>query len=359
VTEEGGRARIAALVEPGSFFELDRAESGGAVVGVGTIGGRDVALYAVDVASLDEMSAAKVVKVQELALRSRIPLVCLHDGGAGPPEGLAALAGYASVLAGHVRASGVVPQLTVAPAPAGLHPAALTDFVVDPAEVGPLLSHLPAHSGEPPPVAPADDPPLRGDPELQTMADGPYDSRELVERLLDGRAFLEVGSGCGAGLLTGLGRLAGNSTGVVASRAVAIDGEAAARAARFVRFCDAFDVPLLTVVDSPGLEAAGLDHARLLSAYGAATVPRLAVVVGRANGEAYLLLSPRQLGADLCLAWPTAAVGAGDPYPAAERGYVDEVIEPRETRRALVRGLELCLRKTAEPPPRKHPSFPF
>jgi propionyl-CoA carboxylase beta chain len=140
---------------------------------------------------------------------------------------------------------------------------------------------------------------------------------------------------------------------------VAIDGEAAARAARFVRFCDAFNVPLLTVVDTPGLVAPGFDHARLLSAYGAATVPRLTVVVGRAASDGYLLLSPRQLGADLCLAWPTAAVGADDPYAAAERGYVDDVVEPRETRRALIRGLELCLRKTVEPAPRKHPSFPL
>jgi propionyl-CoA carboxylase beta chain len=134
---------------------------------------------------------------------------------------------------------------------------------------------------------------------------------------------------------------------------------AAARAARFVRCCDAFNVPLLTVVDTPGTVAPGRDHARMLYAYGEATVPKLSVIAGRAAGDGYLLMSPRQLGADLCLAWPSATVGAGDPYAAAERGFVDDVIEPRETRRTLLRGLELCLRKTAEMPPRKHGNIPL
>jgi propionyl-CoA carboxylase beta chain len=361
VTGEGaGRERIAALVDTGSFVELDRAENGtAAVVGVGTIGGRDVALYAMDVAALNETAAAKVVKVQELALRSRVPLVCLHDGGEGaPPEELAALAGFAAILAGHVRASGVVPQLSVAPAPAGLHPAALTDFVLDPGDVRPLLSHLPAHSGETPPFAPSADPPERGDRELQAIAAGSYDVREVVERLLDDRALLQVLPERGRGLLTGFGRLCGHPTGVVANRGV-IDAEAAAKAARFVRFCDAFNVPLLSVVDVPRQAASGREHAWLLAAYGEATVPKLAVIVGQAAGEGYLLMSPRQLGADLSLAWPTAAVGAGDPYAAAERGYVDDVVEPRETRRTLVRGLELCLRKAVEPAPRKHGNLPL
>ena len=113
------------------------------------------------------------------------------------------------------------------------------------------------------------------------------------------------------------------------------------------------------MVDTAGAAAPGLDHARLLYAYAEATIPKLAVVAGRAVGAGYVLMSPRQLGADLCLAWPTAAVAAGDPYAAAERGYVDEVIEPRETRGALVRALELCLRKTVEPPLRKHANMPL
>jgi propionyl-CoA carboxylase beta chain len=391
VTEEGGgreaggtvsapplssRERIEALLDPGSFAELDRLDAGPgarAVVGVGAIDGRDVALYAMDVAGLTEVAAMKVVKVQELALRSRIPLVGLHERAAAAlPGELAALAGLADVLERHVRASGAIPQLSLVAGPAapeGIHPAALTDFVLDAdgaAAVRPLLAYLPAHRGEAPPFAPTSDPAERGDPELQAIVaagDRPADMRDLAARLLDDRRLLEVHAGSGPAVLTGFGRLGGHTVGLVANQPAvadgAIDGAGAARAARFVRFCDAFGVPLLTVVDTPGPVAAGRDHARLLYAYAEATVPKLAVVAGRAVGGAYLLMAPRQLGTDLSLAWPTAAVGAGDPYAAAERGYVDDVVEPRDTRRALVRGLELCLRKTAEPPSRKHGSIPL
>lgn len=368
----GPRDRIEALLDPNSFAELDRFESGpsaAAVVGVGTIDGRDVALYAADSSALNEVAAAKVVKVQELALRSRIPLVCLHEPPGGPPpEELAALAGFAEVLAAHVRASGAVPQLSVVadgPRPGALDPAALTDFALDePAGVRPLLSYLPAHCGEAPPFAPTSDPPERGDPELQTLvAAGTYDARELVARLLDDRALLEVEPARGGGVLLGFGRLGGHATGVVTGRRDvgdgAIDGAGAARAARFVRFCDAFGIPLVFLVDTAGPANPGPDHTRLLYAYAEATVARLVVVAGRATGGGYLLMPPRQLGADLCLAWPTAAVGAGDPYAAAERGYVDDVVEPRATRRALVRGLELSLRRTVEPPARKHGNIPL
>jgi propionyl-CoA carboxylase beta chain len=391
VTEEGGgrkpgataaapppgpRARIEALLDAGSFAELDRFETGpggGAVVGVGTIDRRDVALYAMDLAALSDVAAMKVVKVQELALRSRIPLIGLHDpAGSALPEGLAPLAAFADVVERHVRASGAIPQLSLVADPAlatGVHPAALTDFVLDlaaGADVRALLSYLPSHSGEAPPFLPTSDPVDRGDAELQTIVpDGrrPYDMRDVVARLLDDRGFLEVHASSGGSVLTGLGRLGGHPVGVVANQPAveggAIDGAAAARAARFVRFCDAFNVPLLTVVDTPGPVAPGRDHARLLYAYGEATVPKLAVIAGRAAGDGYLLMSPRQLGADLSLAWPWAAVGAEDPYAAAERGVVDDVVEPRETRRALVRGLELCLRKTVEPPSRKHGNIPL
>ncbi|TMC09919.1 MAG: hypothetical protein E6J41_09525 [Chloroflexi bacterium] len=385
VTEEGGRgkpaggatappaeprARVEALLDPGSFAEFDRGGSGhAAVVGVGTIDGRDVALYAVDLGALNEVAAGKVRKVQELALRSRVPLVCLHEAGGGAPGDLASLGGFAAVLDGHVRASGVVPQVSLVPDPArvdGIHPAALTDFVLGPAgadELRRLLAYLPAHCAETPPFVPTSDPAQRGDLELQAMAGAPYDARELAARLLDDGAFLEVHAARGRGLLTGFGRLAGHPIGVVANEPAveggAVSGDAAAKAAGFVRFCDAFNVPLLSVVDTAGAAAPGLDHARLLYAYAEATIPKLAVVAGRAVGAGYVLMSPRQLGADLCLAWPTAAVAAGDPYAAAERGYVDEVIEPRETRGALVRALELCLRKTVEPPLRKHANMPL
>jgi propionyl-CoA carboxylase beta chain len=393
VTEEGGgleagatasaarptlpspRERIEALLDAGSFAELDRLDAGpgaGAVVGVGAIDGRDVALYAMDVAGLTDVAAMKVVKVQELALRSRIPLVGLHERDAGAlPGELPALAGLADVLDRHVRASGVIPQVSLVAGrpPEGIHPAALTDFVLDlagAAGVRALLSYLPAHRGEGPPFVPTSDPASRSDPEMQAIVAAgkrPTDVGEVVARLLDDRRFLEVHAGSGPGLLTGFGRLGGRTVGVVANQPAvgdgAIDGASAARAARFIRFCDAFGVALLTVVDTSGPISPGRDHARLLFAYAEATVPKLAVVVGRAVEGGYLLMAPRQLGTDLSLAWPTAAVGTGDPYAAAERGYVDDVVEPRDTRRALVRGLELCLRKTVEPPSRQHGKIPL
>jgi propionyl-CoA carboxylase beta chain len=137
----------------------------------------------------------------------------------------------------------------------------------------------------------------------------------------------------------------------------AIDGDAAVKASRFVRFCDAFNVPLVSLVDvpGPGPGAPPRQLAKLLFAYAGATVPKLAVVIRRDRGAGYALMSPKQLGTDLNLAWPAAEVATA----AAERGYVDEVIEPRETRRELIRGLQLCLRKTADPPSRKHSNIPL
>jgi propionyl-CoA carboxylase beta chain len=173
------------------------------------------------------------------------------------------------------------------------------------------------------------------------MASGPADLRAVAGGLLDGGRFLEVRPG------VGFGRLAGHAVGIVGL------SEQEVGRARFVRFCDAFEVPLLSLVDATALGAEPAVAARLLYAYAEATVPHLAVVVGRAP-------SPRLLGADLTLAWPAAGIGdAPDPYAAAERGEVDAVVEPRETRRALVRGLELCRRKTVDRPPRKHGNVPL
>jgi acetyl-CoA carboxylase carboxyltransferase component len=388
VTEVGGgrvpgpRARIDRLLDPGSFTELDglagAVASGDApvVAGAGAIDGRDVAVYGVDPTRLDEAAARKVVKVQDLALRSRIPIVGILQP-AGPPIhlGVAALAGHAGVLERNVRSSGVIPQLSVVLGPLAaeaLYSAALTDLVLstagqlgdeahlvvpDEAEcwraVRALLSYLPAHSGEPPPFRPASDPAHRADPELQALAapDSPRDALEIVSNVLDDGRFLEIRPLGASDVLIGFGRLGGHPVGVVANRhapAVPPAGvDAATRAARFVRLCDGFHIPVISLVDTPGGTSAG--DALLLHACAAATVPRLTVVTGRARGGAFALASSRQMGADLCLAWPAAAIAAADPYAAAERGFVDAVIEPADTRRLLIRGLELCLGRAGDP----------
>src|SRR5205823_3306153 len=274
-----------------------------------------------------------------------------------------------------------------------------------------LLSYLPASNAEQPPVRATGDDPERADPELQAIVPEsphlPYDMREVVTRLLDVRRFLEVQPFFAQNMVIGFGRLAGHPVGVVANQprvlAGAIDIDASTKAARFIRLCDAFNVPIVSLVDVPGyLPGTSQEHggiirhgAKLLYAYAEATVPKLTVITRKDYGGAYCVMSPKQMGADLNLAWPSAEIavmgpeaavniiykrdltGAADPatrrkelvaeytarfanpYIAAERGYIDDVIEPSQTRRELVRGLQLCLRKTVERPPRKHGNIPL
>ncbi len=479
------RHRLDALLDPGSFVELDmfaaarsaglgmedrRRAGDGVVVGFGAIDGRDVAVYAFDPTvlggSLGEVTAEKIVKVQELALRNRIPIIGINDsGGARIHEGVASLAGYASIFYRNVRSSGVIPQLSVIAGPCtggAVYSPALTDFIfivagsgymfitgpevvrvttgedVSFEELGGgevhstrsgvahfladdeaacwrdlrrLLAHLPSSSGEPPPILLTGDDPERADPELQTLVPDspelPYDMRDLVTRLLDDSRFLEVQPFFAQNIVVGLGRLAGHVVGVVANQpkvlAGAIDINASTKAARFIRFCDAFNIPLVSLVDVPGyLPGTAQEHggvirhgAKLLYAYAEATVPKLAVIVRKDYGGAYCVMSPKQMGADINLAWPSAEIAVmgpeaavniisrrelaaapdpdkrrlelvadytarfANPYAAAERGYVDGVIEPRDTRRELIRALQLCLRKTVERPDRKHGNIPL
>jgi len=274
-----------------------------------------------------------------------------------------------------------------------------------------LLSYLPSSNNERPPFVPTTDDSERADPELQTIVpeapNKPYDMRELVARVLDNREFFEVQPFFAKNIVVGLGRLGGHVVGIVGNQpkhlAGAIDINASVKAARFIRFCDAFGIPIISFVDVPGyLPGRDQEHggiirhgAKLLYAYAEATVPKLTVITRKDYGGAYCVMSPKQMGADLNLAWPTAEIAVmgpdaavniiykrelasasdpaarrqqlvaeyttrfANPYVAAERGYIDDVIEPRETRRALVRGLELCLRKTVERPPRKHGNIPL
>ena len=479
------RQRIDALLDPDSFVELDmfataratgldmderRAAGDGVVVGFGTIDDRDVAVYAYDPTvlggSLGEVTAEKIVKVQELSLRNQIPIIGINDsGGARIHEGVAALAGYADIFQRNVWSSGVVPQLSVIAGPCtggAVYSPALTDFIfivahsgymfiTGPevvrvttgedvsfdqlgggevhntrsgvahflaedegdcwAQVRRLLSYLPSNNAEAAPQHTTSDPSDRADDELQTLVPDspnlPYDMHEVVLRLLDQGQFLEVQPFFAQNILIGLGRLGGRTVGVVANQpkvlAGAIDINASTKAARFIRFCDAFNIPLVSLVDVPGYlpgtaqELGGIIRhgAKLLYAYAEATVPKLAVITRKDYGGAYCVMSPKQMGADINLAWPTAEIAVmgpeaavniiyrrrleaaddpaglraelvadyttrfANPYVAAERGFVDDVIEPRATRRELIRALELCSNKRVETPRRKHGNLPL
>jgi acetyl-CoA carboxylase carboxyltransferase component len=481
----GARQRVHGLLDPGSFVELDmfattrtsgsgmeetRAAGDGVVGGFGTVDGREIAVYAYDPTvlggSLGEVTAEKIVKVQELALRSRVPVVGINDsGGARIQEGVVALAGYANIFLRNVRSSGVIPQVSVIAGPCtggALYSSALTDLIfivansgrllITGPEVGrvttgdevtfdqlgggevhstrsgiahflvqteeecwsavrDLLSYLPASNAEQPPTRTTGDDPERADSELQTIVPedphAPYDVRAVVTRLLDDRRFLEVQPFFAQNIVVGFGRLAGHPVGLVANQpavlAGAIDVDASGKAARFIRLCDAFNVPIVSLVDVPGYlpgsspEGGGIIRhgAQLVYAYAEATVPKLTVITRKDYGGAYCVMSPKQMGADLNLAWPTAEIAVmgpeaavdviyrrelaaspdpdhrraelaaeyaarfANPYVAAERGYIDDVIEPKETRRELIRGLELCLRKQVERPARKHGNIPL
>ncbi len=479
------RERIELLVDSGSFQEIDlfarhratgfgmqerRFAGDGVVTGFGTVDGRPLAVYAYDATvfggSLGEVTAEKIMKLQDLALRDRVPIVGINDsGGARIQEGVVALAGYAGIFRRNVEASGVIPQITSIAGPCtggAVYSPAITDFIFMVANqgymfiTGPevirvttgenttfeelggglvhsttsgvahfltqndedcalqirrLLSYLPSSADEQPPYRPPADDPDRVIPELQDLVPDspnlPYDMREAITRVLDPESFLEVQPLFAANMVVGLGRLNGHVVGIVANQpkvlAGAIDIGASTKAARFIRFCDAFGIPVISFVDVPGyLPGTSQEHggiirhgAKLLYAYAEATVPKLTLITRKDYGGAYCVMASKQLGADLNYAWPSAEIAVmgpeaavniiykreiaadpqpevkrrqlvedyvrrfANPYVAAERGYVDDVIEPQHTRRTLVRGLELCLRKRETRTPRKHGNIPL
>src|SRR5438067_5765547 len=375
------RERIDALLDEGSFVELDifathrahgfgmeerRVAGDGVVSGFGQVGGRDVAVYAYDATvlggSLGEVTAEKIVKVQELALRNRVPIIGINDsGGARIQEGVVALAGYADIFFRNVRSSGVIPQLSVIAGPCtggAVYSPAITDFIFIVAGQGymfitgpevikvvtgeavsfdelggghvhnatsgvahflprseqecaagvrKLLSYLPSSNAERPPFVPTTDDLERADAELQTIVpespNKPYDMREVVSRVLDGREFFEVQPFFAPNIIVGLGRLGGHVVGIVGNQpkvlAGAIDINASVKAARFIRFCDAFGIPIISFVDVPGyLPGRDQEHggiirhgAKLLYAYAEATVPKLAVITRKNYGGAYTVMS--------------------------------------------------------------------
>ncbi|RKT54532.1 acyl-CoA carboxylase subunit beta [Saccharothrix australiensis] len=479
------RERIALLLDPGTFHEIERFRThrstsfgledrrpptDGVVTGWGLVEGRQVFVYAHDFrifgGSLGEAHAEKIHKVMDLAVDAGAPLISLSDGaGARIQEGVTALAGYGGIFRRNVRASGVIPQISVILGPCAggaTYSPALTDFVfmvegisqmyiTGPdvvramtgevithdqlggagvhgsvsgaahfvyrdeaeclAEVRHLITLLPANNREEPPVVAAADPADRPTAELVDIVpadpSSAYDMRRVVETLVDDGDLFEVHRGWATNVLCGLARIDGHVVGVVANQPASLAGvldiHASEKAARFVQTCDAFSIPLVTLVDVPGfLPGSEQEHggiirhgAKLLYAYCNATVPRVQVILRKAYGGAYIVMDSRSIGCDLSFAWPTneiavmGAAGAANvvfrreiaaaddpeaaraqkikqyeqelmhPYHAAERGLVDDVIDPADTRRALAAGLAMLRRKTRPLPLRKHGNPPY
>ena len=478
------RERIEALLDKDSFQEIDqfvRHQSTGfgvedkkplgdaVVTGHGTIDGRPVFVFAEDFTvfggSLGKVVADKICKILDLAIETGAPVIGLKDsGGARIQEGVDSLDGYGRIFKRNVRASGVIPQISVIMGPCAggaVYSPALTDFIfqVDQTShmfiTGPdvikavtgedvtmeelggatahasksgvthfvyptgedaleavryLVSFLPRNNMEMPPYYAPGDRADRLDDSLDVIipdsSNQPYDITKVIEAVLDDEEFLEVHELWAKNIVVGLGRLDGHTIGVVANQPAVLAGTlditASEKAARFVRFCDAFNIPIITFVDVPGfLPGVDQEHngiirhgAKLLYAYCEATVPRISVITRKAYGGAYLVMNARGIGADLVFAWPSAEIavmgargavniihrrelsGADDadarrteliedyenkfnnPYVAAELGLVDEVIEPRETRMKLIRAMEMLRGKRATLPPKKHGNGP-
>jgi methylmalonyl-CoA decarboxylase alpha subunit len=415
--------------------------------------------------SLGEMHAAKICKVMDMAVKMGAPIIGLNDsGGARIQEGVDALKGYGDIFYRNTLASGVIPQISVILGPCAggaVYSPALTDFVfmvsgtskmfitgpqvikavtgedVSPEDLGgarahnqtsgvahfmsqseqecfeqikKLLSYIPSNNLEDAPYKETGDSPDKIIPELnQTVPvdpNKPYDIKEIIKNVVDGGDFFEVQPLFAQNMITGFARLAGHSVGILANQpkhlAGCLDINASDKAARFVRFCDAFNIPLITFTDTPGyLPGVAQEHggiirhgAKLLYAYSEATVPKITVIVRKAYGGAYIAMCSKHLGADQVFAWPTAEIAVmgpegaaniifrkeieessdpistrtqkieeyrdkfANPYQAAKRGYVDDVIEPSATRIKLISALEMLMSKRETRPAKKHGNIP-
>ncbi|TIS04485.1 MAG: acyl-CoA carboxylase subunit beta [Mesorhizobium sp.] len=412
--------------------------------------------------SLSETHARKICKIMDMALKNGAPVIGLNDsGGARIQEGVDSLAGYADVFKRNVDASGVVPQISVIMGPCAggaVYSPAMTDFIfmvsdtsymfvtgpdvvktvtneiVTAEELGGAATHtqkssvadgafendvealeairrlfdfLPLNNRDKPPVRPFHDDPARLEMRLDTLvpdsANKPYDMKELILAIADEGDFFEVQDAYARNIITGFLRLEGQTVGVVANQpmvlAGVLDSDASRKAARFVRFCDCFSIPIVTLVDVPGFlpgtaqEYGGLikHGAKLLFAYAEATVPKITVITRKAYGGAYDVMASKHLRGDMNYAWPTAQIavmgarGAVEiiyrkdignaekiaahtkayedrflsPFVAAERGYIDEVIMPHSTRRRIARALRMLRNKDMQNPWKKHDNIPL
>ena len=479
------RERLDLLLDPGSFVELDRFVThratgfgleerrvlgDGVVTGHGRIDGRPVCVFSQDFTvfggSLSEAHAEKIVKVQDLALKTGAPVVGLNDsGGARIQEGVVSLGGYADIFLRNTLASGVIPQISVIMGPCAggaVYSPAITDFVymvrgtsfmfvtgpevvrtvthedVDMESLGgagthastsgvahfvgesepetlasvrELFRYIPQNNTEPAPRRETRDPVHRADEALVDVVPSnpnkPYDMKDVIGRVVDDGAFYEVHARFAPNLITGFAHLGGHAVGVVANQPAVLAGvldiDSSDKGARFVRFCDAFNIPLVVFEDVPGfLPGVGQEHggiirhgAKLLYAFAEATVPRVTVITRKAYGGAYDVMNSRHIRGDLSLAWPTAEIAVmgprgaveilfrkeiaraddpeaalnermaeyrerfAHPYIAAARGYVDDVIDPRETRARLAGALDILENKRDANPSRKHGNIPL
>jgi propionyl-CoA carboxylase beta chain len=416
--------------------------------------------------SLSETNAAKIVKIMDLAVKMGAPIIGLNDsGGARIQEGVLSLGGYADIFLRNTLASGVVPQISAIMGPCAggaVYSPAITDFTIMVKDTsymfvtGPdvirtvtheqvtkeelggamthneksgvahfavdtdddclllvreLLSFLPNNNVDDPPRVASSDPHDRADEALDTVVpvspNQPYDMRDVIEGIVDERYFLEVHQHYARNILVGFARLGGRSVGIVANQPAVLAGtldiDASVKGARFVRFCDAFNIPLVTFEDVPGFlpgtvqEYGGIIRhgAKLLFAFAEATVPKLTVITRKAYGGAYCVMSSKHIRTDVNFAWPTAEIAVmgaegavnilyrreletakdvaaaraarvaeyretfANPYVAAERGFIDEVILPRQTRAKLIRALATLETKRDKNPPKKHGNIPL
>jgi len=478
--------RIELLIDKNSFNEIDAfskpaltdstfgkvidAFGDGVIIGYGTVSGRTVFVYSQDFTvmggSLGSVHAAKIAKIQEMALKMGTPIIGIIDsGGARIQEGVSSLAGYAAIFRRNVQSSGVIPQISVIMGPAAggaVYSPAITDFIfmtnntsymfvtgpnvvkevlnedVTIDELGgalihtrksgvaqfvyedeentflgvkKLLSYLPSNNMENPPVMESCDKNIEIEPKLRDIVpddtNKPYDVKEVIKLIVDKESFFEINENYAQNVVVGFGRLLGQPLGILANQpkvlAGTLDINSSIKGARFIRFCDCFNIPILTLEDVPGF-LPGIDQehngiirhgAKLLYAYADSTVPKITIILRKSYGGAYCVMNSKNLGGDFNFAWPTAEIAVmgpegavsilyrkeilesedpaklkkelalryrdeiANPYVADEKGYIDEVIDPAETRKKLVIAFESLTNKHVSVPSRKHGNIPL
>lgn len=416
--------------------------------------------FTVNGGSLSRTNASKIVKIQKLALKNGAPIIALNDsGGARIQEGVMALSGYSDIFYQNIKSSGVIPQISAILGPCAggaCYSPALTDFVfmvkdtsymfvtgpdvvktvtheeLTKEELGgatthatksgvthfvgkdeeetlmmirELLSFLPSNNMEDGTIVASSDSENRECPKLQSLIPDdpniPYDMKELIEEIVDERYFFEVMPGFAQNIIVGFARIGGRSVGIVANQpaylAGVLDIDASDKAARFIRFCDCFDIPLVTFEDVPGfLPGRDQEHngiirhgAKIVYAYVEATVPKITLITRKAYGGAYIVMSSKESGSDVNFAYPNAEIAVmgasgavnilyrsaneeekqnaleeynelfSNPFRAAEKGYIDEIILPKDTRNKILQALEMTQNKLETNPPKKHGNMPL